>query len=115
MSNSTYDIVATQGSNYSVTLTYKDSNGAAVNLTGYTSRMQVRKVAPSPYAYLSLTSSSGITLGGVAGTVTINISAAALASIPAGSYVYDVELVSGSGAVVKPIAGSFSLTAEVTR
>jgi ribosomal protein L2 len=41
--------------------------------------------------------------------------ASALASIPAGSYVYDVELVSGSGAVVKPIVGSFSVSAEVTR
>ena len=115
MAVSTYDITAQQGSDYSVTLTYRDSNGVAVNLTGYTARMQVRKVASSPYAYLTLTSSSGMTLGGSAGTVAINISAAALASIPAGPYVYDVELVSGSGAVVKPIVGSFSVSAEVTR
>jgi len=115
MSNSTYDIVAQQGSDYSVTLTYKDSNNVAVNLTGYTARMHVRKVASSPYAYLRLTNSSGMTLGGAAGTVAINVPAAALASIPAGSYVYDVELVSGSGAVVKPIVGSFSVSAEVTR
>jgi hypothetical protein len=115
MSNSTYDISAQQGSDYSVTLTYKDSNGAAVNLTGYTARMQVRRVASSPYVYLSLTSSSGMTLGGAAGTVAISIPAVALASIPAGAYVYDVELVSAGGAVVKPIVGSFTVSAEVTR
>jgi hypothetical protein len=56
-----------------------------------------------------------MTLGGAAGTVAINVPAAALASIPAGSYVYDVELVSGSGAVVKPIVGAFIISAEVTR
>lgn len=115
MSNSTYDIVAQQGSDYAVTLTYNNSAGSPVNLTGYTARMQVRRVASSPYLYLSLTSSSGMTLGGAAGTVSISISASALASIPAGSYVYDVELVSAGGAVVKPIVGSFTLSAEVTR
>jgi hypothetical protein len=115
MASSTYDIAAEQGANYAATLTYRDSSNNLVNLTGYSARMQVRKTIGSTTPYLSLTQASGITLGGAAGTVAIAISAAALSAIPAGNYVYDLELVSGAGAVVRLISGDFTVAGEVTR
>jgi hypothetical protein len=44
MAATTYDILIEQGATYSQVITYKES-GAAVNLTGYTARMQVRSHA----------------------------------------------------------------------
>jgi hypothetical protein len=41
MAATTYDILIEQGATYSQVVTYKES-GVAVNLTGYTARMQVR-------------------------------------------------------------------------
>jgi hypothetical protein len=115
MAASTYNITAEQGANYAATLTYRDSSNVLVNLTGYSARMQVRRTVGSETRYLSLTQASGITLGGAAGTVAIAISAAALSSIPAGNYVYDLELISGAGAVVRLISGDFVVSGEVTR
>ncbi|NBW68497.1 MAG: hypothetical protein EBR47_07405 [Betaproteobacteria bacterium] len=115
MAASTYDIAAEQGTNYAATLTYANSSGTAINITGYSARMQVRRSAGSSSAVLTLTNASGITLGGAAGTVAIAIPAAALAVVAAGNYVYDLELVSGAGVVTKLISGDFIVTGEVTR
>ena len=115
MAASTYNIAAEQGTDYAATLTYANSAGTAINITGYTARMQVRRTIGSPDAVLTLTSSSGITLGGAAGTVAIAIPSAALTLVAAGNYKYDLELVSGAGVVTKLISGDFTVTGEVTR
>ena len=110
-----YDISTEQGSSLSRVVTYNDANGAAVNLTGYTARMQVRPRASSGYAYLSLTSpSGGLTLGGTTGTITILVDGSVTSAIPAGNYVYDLEVVNGAY-VDKVMGGDFILSAEVTR
>lgn len=111
-----YDLEIKQGATLSLTATWKDSNGAAVNLTGYTARMQVRATYDSSATILSLTSSSGITLGGVAGTIAISASAMVTAALTAPwSGVWDLELVSGSGEVTRLLEGAASVSPEVTR
>lgn len=109
-----YDIQCDQGSTWNLRLTYKDSNDAAINLTGYTARMQIRPRLESSTVTASLTSGSGITLGGAAGTVDLTLTAVQTAVITAGSYVYDVELVNG-GTVDRIIEGAFVVRREVTR
>jgi len=109
-----YNIVARQGSTFNLNFTI-DTDGDEWNLTTYTARMQVRKATTSSTAILSLTSSSGITLGGTAGTVAVTASAATMAALPAGTWVYDLELVSGSGIVYAILEGKFIVKPEVTR
>ena len=110
-----YDIVCDQGSTFSRVLTWKNSNGTAIDLTNYTARMQVRANYPATTTVLSLTTENGgITLGGVAGTITLAASATATAAIAADDYVYDLELISGSN-VTRVVQGSFTVTPEVTR
>ena len=108
------DFTAGQGETFDRTVTWEISD-VAVNLTGYTARMQIRKTVKSTSAVVSLTSSSGLTLGGAAGTIQIVISATATAALTAGRYVYDLELVSSGGIVTRVIEGTFELTPEVTR
>lgn len=111
-----FDIEIKQGATYQLTVTWKDSAGTAINLTGYTARMQVRETYSSSSTIVSLTSSSGITLGGAAGTIAILISATTTAALTAPfSGVYDLEVVDGSGVVTRLLEGAATVSPEVTR
>ena len=111
-----YNIIADQGATFTRQLTWNDSSGSAVDLTGYTARMQVRtSIDAAGAATLSLTTENGrIVLGGTAGTIMLSAEATATQAVTAGSYVYDLELVSGS-TVTRLVQGSFTLRGEVTR
>jgi hypothetical protein len=111
-----YDLEIKQGATLSLTATWKDSTGAAINLTGYTARLQVRAAYDSSATILSLTSSSGITLGGAAGTIAITASATVTALLTAPwAGVWDLELVSGGGVVTRLLEGAATVSPEVTR
>lgn len=111
-----YDLEIKQGATLSLTATWKDSTGTAVNLTGYTARMQVRSTYDATSTILSLTSGSGITLGGAAGTIAITASATTTAALTAPwSGVWDLELVSGGGEVTRLLEGAATVSPEVTR
>lgn len=110
-----FDLTINQGETFSLTVTWKDSAGTAINLTGYTARLQVRETYSSSSTVISLTSGSGITLGGAAGTIAIVISAATTAALTAPfSGVYDLELVN-STVVTRLLQGAAVVTPEVSR
>ena len=113
ISPATYNITAYQGATYNLNMTWS-IGGTAVNLTNYTAAMQVRENAQATATVLSFTNGSGITLGGTAGTIEVNATAATMGSATPGNYVYDLELNSGSE-VTRLIQGTFSIQAEVTR
>jgi len=97
-------------------LSYKDSAGTAINLTGYTAAMQLRKTVSSATASLSLSSpSSGIVITGVTGLINITITATQTTALLPDLYVYDLEITSGAGVVTRLIEGSAIVSAEVTR
>jgi hypothetical protein len=108
------DLDCYQGANFDYQLTWTVA-GSAVNLTGYSSRMQVRQYADSTATVLSLVNGTGITLGGTAGTIALAAVATATSAVEAGQYVYDLELVSGAGYVTRLVEGNFIVYAEVTR
>ena len=104
-----------QGSTFTRTLVYK-VDGTAVDLTGYTARMQVRKSVTDSTVLLSLTTdNSTIVITGATGTVTLTVPATTMAAVAAGSWVYDLEIVSGGSVVTRLIEGKFVVTPEVTR
>ena len=95
--------------------TYKDSDGVAVDLTGYSASMQVRKSLADGVALELSTVNSRITLGGAAGTVTLLVSATDTATIDVGQYFYDLELTSESSVVTRLIEGRFQVKEAYTR
>ena len=112
---SKYNIKIDKGSTFNLSLTWKDESGALVDLTGYTARMHIRDKVSSASTLLELTTeNSGISLGGVAGTINIIITASASTSATWTSGVYDLELVSGSY-VKRMLQGNVTLDPEVTR
>ena len=109
----TYNIEAYQGATYTLNMTYKVDN-AVVDLTNYTSAMQVRDTPQSAQTILSLTTGAEIVLGGVLGTIAVTVPAVDMAAVVAGNYQYDLELSSG-GEVTRLIRGKFTVIPEVTR
>lgn len=111
----TADLCIQQGATFSRLIRWK-ADGANVNLSGFSARMQIRPTAASATTTLSLTTENGrIALGGTAGTITLTISATDTAAITAGRYVYDLELVSAGGIVTRLLQGIVTVSANVTR
>ena len=54
-------------------------------------------------------------MGGTAGTIAVAITNAQSAAIPAGSYAYDLEIISGSSAITRILQGAVNVSGNVTR
>lgn len=108
-----YNITAYQGATYNLNLIWTIAD-TPVNLTNYTAAMQVRENAAATAVILDLSTESGITLGGTAGTIAITVPADTMAATQPGNYVYDLELDSGDE-VTRLLQGGFAIQAEVTR
>jgi hypothetical protein len=109
-----------QGATFRRRLTWLTGSPATpVDLTGWTARMQIRSTVESAAVLHELTTENGgITLGGIAGTIDLYISATATAAFAwPSAAVYDLELVAPGvgGDVYRLVGGSVTLSREVTR
>ena len=110
-----YDTICDQGATYERVVILRDSAAGLVDLTGATAKMQLRNTATGAVVIKELTTENGgIILGGGTGTISLFISAVDTALIAAGNYVYDILVINGSS-VIKPLWGTFTVRAGVTR
>jgi hypothetical protein len=109
-----YNFTIEQGATFNLLMTWKIDD-VPVNLTGYTARLQARIDVDETDTILSLTTGAGITLGGAAGTITLDQTATQTALLPKGEYVYDLELQTSGGIVTRLLQGELNISAEVTR
>lgn len=107
------DLRMYQGATFRYVLTWLEDD-VPKNLTSYTARMQVREHINAATTILSISTDDDITLGGAAGTITIEVAASDTDDINPGLYVYDLELVTGS-TVTRLVEGTFMVSGEVTR
>ena len=95
---------------------WKDSNGVAVNLTGYTARMELRRSVTAADVLLSLTNvNGGISIDPLLGKVIVIFKESDTQGVPWTGGVYDLELVNPSGKPMRFIEGEFEVSKEVTR
>jgi hypothetical protein len=89
------------------------ANNVAVNLTGSTITIQVRKTAAASSIDLTLsTADSTITIGGASSNqITLNKKV----TIAAGSYLYDMNVAFPSGEVKTYVWGSFFVQEDITK
>jgi hypothetical protein len=89
------------------------ANSVAVNLTGSTITIQVRKTASASTIDLSLsTADSSITIGGASSNqITLNKKV----TIAAGSYLYDMNVAFPSGLVKSYVWGTFFVQEDITK
>lgn len=120
-----YNILIEQGATFQLELQYKDSNNNAIDLTGYSGRMQIRPSVGSTVSYLCLSSSlqpdgTGLNFSGsngstppTSGSIGIYISAVSSSALTFNQGVYDLEIASGSF-VARLLQGNVQLSKEVT-
>ena len=111
------DIVIEQGTTLNQSFQWTDSTGTAINLTGYTGRMQIRQTISTVATIADLTTANGgIVITAATGTVTAKISATATAAMTFTTAVYDLELIAPDGVTVtRLVQGNVTLSKEVTR
>jgi len=116
MGAGTYNFTIEQGATFKRIMTWKDSNGNPISLVGYKGRMQIRQAKDSSNVIMTLDTedNGGMALGGVEGTITIEISASRTAGLDFRTAVYDLEL-EKDGEVVRLLEGTVTLSKEVTR
>jgi len=115
MAAGTLNFTIEQGATFNLLLTW-EIDGTPVNITNWTARLAARVDVEDSEVILSLTTTNGgITLGGAAGTISLNQTATQTALLPAGTYVYDLELISAVGAVTRLVQGELNVSPEVTR
>jgi hypothetical protein len=109
------DLIVYQGATFRKLITWT-AEDTLVNLTGWSARMQLRSRHTSTTVLASLTTeNSKIILGGAAGTVDLNLTAAETAALTRTKGVYDLEMIDPNGVVIRLLEGSFTLKKEVTR
>lgn len=105
-----YNIVAEQGATFNLNFRV-ETDGTPWNLTGYTFKMQVRRSTSATTTLLNITSATMNSVGHVSTTV----SAGLMSSVPAGRWVYDIELTSSGGQVTRILEGRFIVSPQVTQ
>jgi hypothetical protein len=103
-----------QGSDFELNFQIRTKGGAYWNITDWTARMQVRPFATSTTKILDATTDNYIDLS-ENGSVSVAVPASVTSGFTAGSHVYDLEIISPSGVVYKPLQGAFRVSNEVTR
>lgn len=109
----TWNALTDQGKTWSKTLVYK-IGGLPFDNTGWGARMMVRRNYDSA-PVVSLTHTSGLTLGGVNGEITFFVSAVTMEDL-LGRYVFDLELYdqANSAIVYGVVRGTLEVRREVT-
>ena len=119
-----YNFDASQGSELSVRLNVKDTDGDAINLSGYGARGVVKYRYSSTDSLIDL--SPTIVSGNdgdawVSGLIDIYLSGTQTVNLPVGQFVYDIERYptgvgeTANGGVIKLMKGDFNVFPEVTQ
>jgi hypothetical protein len=115
-----YDFVGVeaieQGATWRKQTTYKDSNLVPYDLTGFKAKMQARRSYAAPDPIIDLTTENGgITLGGTAGTINLFLSATQTAALYVYQGIYDLDLISPGGDVLRYLQGYIDISQGVTK
>ena len=112
MAAANYDLTIDQGSTFVIDITINEG-GSVKDLTGYSARSQMRSTKTATDVAASFTCTIPVPTNGV---VKMELPAGTSSDMAAGLYFYDLEIHTGSDAIVKRlIEGKVTLNQEVTR
>ncbi len=100
-----------QGTDFSITVDVTDTDGTALEMTGYTAAGQIRKTYSSSTASGTFTTA----IAAASGQVTLSLTDTETSAIPAGRYVYDLTITSASSITTRVVEGQINVTPSVTR
>jgi hypothetical protein len=99
------------GSTYSNIITVSASNGQPLNLTGYSVASQMRKSYQSSTSYAFTASIYEASTG----KIRLQLTDEQSALIPAGRWLYDVEITSAGGATTRVVEGIVTVQPQITQ
>ena len=121
MKDTNYNII--QGDSFILNLTYTDSSGSAINLTGYSALMEIRDQPGgrilSASAYYTPASGSvaavsdGLTVTASSGAVAINLTPDKTKNFNVPKSAYQVQITSPAGVKTTLLTGWFNVNAGV--
>lgn len=102
------DLDIDQNADYqSVTFDWLDVNGSPMNLSGATATLTIRpRLDPTSTAILTITETSGITLGGTLGTISWVFTNAQTNTLTAGEYAYTLRIVTADSKAAQLLSGA---------
>jgi acetylglutamate kinase len=100
-----------QARDWYLTVTYADSTGTPINITGYTAAFALAQTLNSSIV-LSLTTGSGITITGSTGVIALHATSTQTA-IDAGQYRAELVITSPSGVETSLLKGQIAVTSKV--
>jgi len=103
------DLRVVQGQTWTTTITLTDENDVAIDLTGYTAKMEIRD-KPGGQLYLSLTP----TVTAATGTITMTITAAQSVLFTFTHAAYDLKITAGAVVTVL-MGGDFDVIPRVSQ
>jgi hypothetical protein len=113
--DSTGHLTIRKGDTLALTLTYTDSDGNAIDLTGYSANFQVRNTSLASLLLEASTDgdSPGIALGDADGTIEVTVDADDTAGVGVASGVYGLTLTSGDGVTTTILYGDVTILPAV--
>lgn len=99
------------GANYSNIITVSAANGQPLNLTGYTVASQMRKSYSSSTAHNFAAS----VFSADTGKIRLQLTPQQSEAIPAGRWLYDVEITSPSGSKTRVVEGVVTVIPQITQ
>lgn len=120
MTAANYNITIEQGSTFSLTITWQDPQGQAIDLTGYKVRMQVRATFDDLAPLVSFDSSAladGQSIGALdaTGIISVVLADEITAALDFNAGVYDLLAESPAGEVHRIVQGRVEFERAVTR
>lgn len=105
-----------QGSTFEKEITWKDSAGTIIPISGYSARMQIRKSYDSVSFLSELTVLNGkVTVDSLNNKFILSIPDSETSTFTPGVYVYDFETISPTGKVKKLLKGKITIYPEATK
>lgn len=118
MPSSLVNLTIDQGSTFGATVSVKNSDSSAFNLTGYSVRGQVRNKYSSTGILLNLAPVivTGINNAAlISGLINIDLTENQTAALPINEALYDMEIYNGAGTVTRVLQGKFIISPEISR
>ena len=111
ISPGTYNMTVQRRSDHNIQLVFKDSNNAAINLTGYTVEAQVwEETRTTKYADFGVTYTKRSTA-----TIDLALTDTQTAALEAGRFLYDVVITAADGTKTRVVEGQVTVNPSVTR
>ena len=110
-----HDLYIVRGDTWRLNLVYESPADTPVDLSGYSSRLQIRANTTTDTVYLSLSSADGDISLNASGEISVTAAAAVTELLDFDRARYDLEITSAGGIVTTLLEGNIQLIKDVTR